>query len=580
MNKKKYHPKELTGDELEHPDPPKYDVDDRVLLNKVRLKHFLSPDGTNRRYFKRITKDVIFSLLDWYLPDTDESNDLEGILYNDYKLKDYIESEIIRKLEDGSLRFDNLYDVKDAVDGSITHEEAVKLIPEKLPEKHRDLSECLPDIDKHTNPSIRFNQLFLGEIHPHDFIPSFEAGLVSKFLNHNAIAQKVSPTITYIERRVVEWLRSIIGYEPQNDELDCIGGNIVSGGTLANLTAMVVARNKKYSDGDGTPTVFVSKRAHYSLKGKVANTCGIGSENVVEVDVDNNGRIDISDLEDKIIESIKKERKPIAVMATAGTTEQGAIDPLKAIGEIAKKYNLYYHVDAALGGAFLISPEMRSKFIGIDMADSVTIDGHKMFYVNYPCGGIVFKDPSDPMKYIKQEAAYVLKEGEHYNAGSQTIEGSRGTDGIMQLYLGMLALGREGYSIVHQHVNNMTKYLYEVINWSDEFEALHEPELNSLLYKYNPKDLRLGELESQRENIINEINSRIPGEAYKDGRFYVGETEIGGKYMIRAVVVHPYTETETIDAYLKFVNGVAEAVTKDVVAEYRSKIPERFAEAR
>ena len=610
------------------PNPDDYEVQDRNKLNEIRLKYFLAPGGSNKEYFARITKHVVDSFLDWYLPVNDSRIRLEDLFLNDREFNDFIKKrEIEDKLLEVDLRFDdeNLVEVKNAVDGCLTSTEANSGIPLEFPRRLIPIENILSDLDYHTDPSIRFNNLHFGEIHPQGFIPSLVGGIVSKLLNQNVIAQKVSPKITYMEKRLVEWLSEIIGFPKSESKYFC--GNIVSGGTIANLTAMIVGRNskltferrdikplieetifeetgnrtisikyvlgKKIKLSSGEPelispstvgmngimpyllekgvhgiAMFISERSHYSLKEKLANVSGVGNEYMIEVKTDGKGRMIPRDLEAKIQEALNNKLLPIAVLATAGTTEQGAIDPLREIGEIVEKNNMYYHVDAAHGGAFLISDNFKEKFDGIELADSVTIDGHKMFFSPYPCGGIVFKDPQLAFKHIKQVAPYlgIDKEGneEHYNSGSQTIEGSRGADGILQLYAGLRSLGQEGFTILFDHLANMTRYLHDRIISSNDFEIEVEPELNILLYRYEPKNLELNQWLDRKE-IFNEVNKRIPKEAYKLGKFYVGTTEIDGVNYIRAVIVHPYIETGTVDEYLNYVREIGKRVTKEII---------------
>jgi len=144
------------------------------------------------------------------------------------------------------------------------------------------------------------------------------------------------------------------------------------------------------------------------------------------------------------------------------------------------------------------------------------------------------------------------------------IEGSRGADGILQLYAGLRSLGQEGFTILFDHLTNMTRYLHDRIISSNDFEIEVEPELNILLYRYEPKNLELNEWLDRKE-IFNEVNKRIPKEAYKLGRFYVGTTEIDGVNYIRAVIVHPYIETGTVDEYLNYVRGIGKRVTKEII---------------
>lgn len=553
---------------------------ERPTLNHLRYHYFLDPSGTNRKRFQEVMNHLTTSLLDWYLPGAEskdesvESAKFREILDNSTKTEEELE-EIFRKRKKVM--------VPKAVPEQISVTEAIERYGiknnEQFPERGRSLQEVIINIDQNTNPSVRFNQHFMGEMHPHDNIPAFVANYVSSFLNGNTIAQCVSPSLTYIEQLVTQWLADLVGYDHNSGGVLTRGlteedirkleltpsGNITSGGTIANLTALTVARNKLYRGQPGEKiknselVIFCSENAHYSMQ-KLAGIINLEPQNIIKIPVDENQRMNPEFLADEIKKAKYQHKKIVAVVATAGTTGCGAIDPIDKIADITEKEGIYLHVDAAHGGGFLTSRQMREKFKGIERADSVTIDGHKMFYTYYPCGGIVFKDKSDPVNFLKQNANYILGKGEHYDLGKSTIEGSRGTNGALQLYASILALGREGYETITDHTVKMTKYLAGLIDQSNVLQRTYDPEMNLLCFRYVPQSLDLvKDLER-----INELNKELNQKIYSDGNFYLGEDKIiisGEECNVqRAIIMHPYVETYNLDALIEKVECIGNKI--------------------
>ncbi|MFA6461016.1 MAG: aminotransferase class V-fold PLP-dependent enzyme [Candidatus Woesearchaeota archaeon] len=566
--------------------------EEKISLNHVRYHYFLDPCGTNRVRFEEVVYYLTKSLLDWYLPGNEEVQ--KDPFLEVLKKSSKSEEELLKLFEERKkIR------AKKAIPDSLQPDDfKTKFALGSFPTQGLPLEEVILDLDKHTDPSVRFNQYFNGEMHPHDNIPAFAAGFVSKFLNANAIAHCVSPSLSYMETLTTRWLAELVGYDhsasgliteelnpEQLKKLELIpSGNIVCGGTVANLTALLVARNKllrdktgsvndigveekgllEYGLGNDIPGVvmFCSENAHYSIQ-KLAGYIGIGSQNVILIGVDEQGRMRPELLQAEIEKAKANKKKVLAVVATAGTTGNGAIDPLEKIADITEREQIYLHVDAAHGGGFLTSEKMKPKFKGIERADSVTIDGHKMLYTNYPCGGIVFKNKLDPVESLKQSAKYILdRASEHYNLGKSTVEGSRSTDGTLQLYASIRALGKEGYELIVDHTVAMTRYLYEAVQQSPVLEAFHEPEMNVLCLRYIPQ----GWDRKTKVEEINELNVRLNENIYRDGEFYLGETEMkkeGQNCKVqRAIIMHPYVETYDLDRLVRKVEEIGGNIAK------------------
>ncbi len=266
-------------------------------------------------------------------------------------------------------------------------------------------------------------------------------------LNQNLVKVETSKAFTPLERQVLAMLHRLVYREDEafyarwmHDSRNALGA-FCSGGTIANVTALWVARNRLFApDGDFPGiartgligalkhlgceglAVLASRRGHYSL-GKAADLLGIGRDNLVLVETDDRNRIDLHLLREAVQRLRDENIRPLALVGIAGTTETGNIDPLPAMADIAGELGCHFHVDAAWGGPTLFSERHRHLLDGIDRADSVTIDAHKQLYVPMGAGMVVFKDPT-ALTAIEHHAAYILRHGSK-DLGSHTLEGSR-----------------------------------------------------------------------------------------------------------------------------------------------------------
>ena len=276
---------------------------------------------------------------------------------------------------------------------------------------------------------------FVG--HMTSAIPFFMVHLktIVAALNQNVVKIETSKVVSAVEKQVLAKIHRLIYgkndafYNEHIQSTRTTLGCFTENGTLSNLTALWVARNTRLAPKPGfdgvekeglqaayqaygieRSVVLVSKRGHYSLN-KAGGLLGIGNRNIVAVDVDEKNRIDLIALE-KTIHTLTKSQKTaiLAVVGIAGTTETGSVDPLLKLGEICAENRIHFHVDAAWGGPTLMSEKYRHLLVGIEGADSVTIDGHKQFYMPMSCGMVYFKDPHilDQIVYHEHEWPYML----------------------------------------------------------------------------------------------------------------------------------------------------------------------------
>ncbi|EGQ8984252.1 putative pyridoxal-dependent aspartate 1-decarboxylase [Vibrio alginolyticus] len=403
-------------------------------------------------------------------------------------------------------------------------------------------------------------------------------------LNQNLVKIETSKAFTPLERQVLGMLHRLI--YGQNDTFynqwmhsaNHSLGAFCSGGTIANITALWVARNKalrangsfkgvekeglfkamKHYGYDGL-AVLVSERGHYSLK-KAVDVLGLGQEGLVAVKTDTNNRIVIDDLKAKIVELEKQNIKPIAVIGVAGTTETGNVDPLPEIAEVCQAHGCHFHVDAAWGGATLMSNHHRHLLKGVEMADSVTIDAHKQLYIPMGAGMVLFKDP-DAMKSIEHHAQYILRKGSK-DLGSHTLEGSR-SGMAMLVYAAMHIISRPGYELLIDQSIEKARYFADLIKQQDDFELVSEPELCLLTYRYLPPFIREalaqaeGSQKEQLNELINELTQFIQKRQRETGKSFVSRTRLNpdqwqrmNTIVFRVVLANPLTTKEILSSVL------------------------------
>lgn len=409
-------------------------------------------------------------------------------------------------------------------------------------------------------------------------------------LNQNLVKVETSKAFTPLERQVLGMMHNLVYqendafYQQWLHSANHSLGAFCSGGTVANITALWVARNKLLkADGNFTGisraglfsalqhygykglVILVSERGHYSLK-KSADILGIGQDSVIAIPTDEYNKIDCQKLTQKCQQLTEQNIKVLSIVGVAGTTETGNIDPLNDMADIAEQYQCHFHVDAAWGGATLLSNKHRYLLKGIERADSVTIDAHKQMYVPMGAGLILFKDPSAVVD-IEHHAEYILRKGSK-DLGSHTLEGSR-SGMAMLVYASLHIISRPGYEMLINQAINKAKYFANIINRHDDFELITEPELCLLTYRYVPKTVQ-GFLakacinhDSKAQDDINlllgQLTKFIQKRQREDGRSFVSRTRIevaryGGEKVIvfRVVLANPLT---------------SEAILHDILAE-------------
>ncbi|MCF7872506.1 hypothetical protein K9L97_05740 [Candidatus Woesearchaeota archaeon] len=542
-------------------------------VKNYREKYFLDPHGSNAEYFANAVGKTMTNLIKWYT----------GTELN-HKFKEIKKVKSINSIRDKSTSDEELKNL-----AQLSTMEEVQLNP-------IDIYDSIDNLDLLIKDEMKFNHSNIGQMHPFGNIPSYLGGITGKFLNENLIAQQVSARATKLENQIVAWINNEIGYDSDTSGLgafhaskelkksiykDKSGGNMTMGGTTANIAAALIARNKHLPkikkrgsyEGLEKTVILGNERSHYSLK-KIAGMIGIGEENYVEVNTKNH-KMDLKDLDRKLNLYSENGYKILGVFGNAGTTETGNIDDLSEIGkklkefEREKGYKPHFHVDAAHGGGFIFHPSFNSKdgkLKGINEADTITMDPHKMLYVHYNAGMLLVKNKKD-MDLLNQEAGYLFKEDEIFNSGENKIEGSMSVEGVYQTWNSLNTIRKRGYQVFQEQNLRLAEYFKNNIE-KKGFEVENELDTNIICFRYN-------------NNIpiedINYINKNAQKNLLDSGKAYISNDEFKRKKsdgnaekidVFRTVIINPYITRENIDHIIEEVKFNVEKVKHELKDKY------------
>jgi glutamate decarboxylase len=403
-------------------------------------------------------------------------------------------------------------------------------------------------------------------------------------LNQNLVKVETSKALTPYEREALAMMHRLVFarddafYGAHVQDKSSTLGIMTSGGTLANATGLWIARNTSLGPDAGFAGVeraglaaalehYKARRAvivgsalmHYSLE-KAADLLGIGTEGFVRVPVDPDSRVRLDDMRAAMKACTERGDRVIAVVGIAGTTDSGAIDPLPELAAIAREAKTHLHVDAAWGGPLLFSPEQRSKLAGIELADSVTIDGHKQLYLPMGIGMVLLRNPTIA-RAIEKQAQYIIR-ADSPDLGRRALEGSR-PGMALYLHAALHVIGASGYAWLVEEGIRKARWMAARLREREEFELLAEPQMNIVNYRYLPVDLRSKAraltLSPDEQIVINQTNERLQEKQRAVGQTFVSRTTLrftrhGHDLPIaalRAVLANPLTEESHIEAMLE-----------------------------
>jgi glutamate/tyrosine decarboxylase-like PLP-dependent enzyme len=393
-------------------------------------------------------------------------------------------------------------------------------------------------------PSPRFFGYVLGSGDPIGAC----ADLLASVLNQNVTAWRSSPAAVTIERLVVGWLGEAIG---------CRGfsGSFTGGGSSANTTGLAMAREARLpanEEGAQPAIVYASDEVHMSIPKAVA-LLGLGRKNLRLIPTDENFRMRPEELEKQIEVDSRAGKKAIAVVASAGTVNTGAIDPLPEIADICRRHNLWLHVDGAYGALAAIAvPE---KFRSLELADSVSLDPHKWLYQPLDCGCLLYRDPQQARAAFAHSGDYarVLSRDpvEGFAFFEESLELSRRFRAL-KVWLSLRYHGLNAFRETIRADLEHAQQLAELVRSNDNLELLAPVELSAVCFRC----LRTGASDDQ----LNEMNAAILKRVIQRGRVYISNASIRGRFALRACFVNHRTKEEDVRAVLEEVVAAQEEV--------------------
>jgi glutamate/tyrosine decarboxylase-like PLP-dependent enzyme len=371
--------------------------------------------------------------------------------------------------------------------------------------------------------------------------------LVASVLNQNVTAWRSAPSAVAIERMVVRWLAEAVGCRN-------FAGSLTGGGSSANLMGLAMAREAKPPGTDAHPkpgVVYVSAETHMSIE-KATILIGLGHHALQYVPVDDQFRMIPAALSQAIQSDIGNGKQPIAVVASAGTVSTGSIDPLDKIGTIAKEYGLWMHVDGAYGAlAAMAVPE---KFLGLDQADSISLDPHKWLYQPVDCGCLLFREPARARAVFAHSGDYTRSLTEDPEEGfaffEESVELSRRFRAL-KLWLSLRYHGFAAFRETIRHDLHLAQHLSAVIRTRPELEMLAPVSLSVVCFRYRgaqPTD----------ENVLNQLNVRILQRVVRRGRVFISNATIHKKFALRACIVNHRSTQEDVEAVVSEVLASAQ----------------------
>jgi glutamate/tyrosine decarboxylase-like PLP-dependent enzyme len=395
------------------------------------------------------------------------------------------------------------------------------------------------------------------------------ADLLASTLNANLTAWRSAPAAVEIERLTIDWIKQIVGFGAE------AGGLFVSGGSTANLSALATARRAK-APSDLTSKgaqslpqamrVYVSEETHHSIA-KAATLLGVGRDNVRVIGVDKHYKIRIDELVAAISEDLAAGHLPFCVVGNAGTVNTGACDPLREIVAVARRFNLWMHVDASYGGFAVLAPSARGLFDAMSEADSVALDPHKWLYLPVDCGCVLYRDADAARATFAHEAEYTrVLEQEPDEAFAFWDYGPELSRRFRALKVWMLLQG-VGLRALREAIEKdlaCARHLESLVRASDDFEMLAPVELSIFCFRHVPahlqRALRNGD-ETERARIDEELdafNERLLVALQRDGSSYLSNARLQGRFSLRGCVINYRTTPRDMEILLDDLRRVAQ----------------------
>lgn len=397
----------------------------------------------------------------------------------------------------------------------------------------------------------------VAHLHCPPLIAALAAEGVISALNQSMDSFDQAPIATVVEQKLVRWLCHAAGLPTGAD------GTFTTGGSQSNYMGLLLARDSFFkrkwnwsAQKQGLHPEFrrvrilCSEVAHFTVE-KSASQLGLGTDAVIRVEVDDQFRMSPAALKTVLDNLAQENLCPMAIVATAGTTDFGSIDPLSQIVDLAHKAGAWLHVDAAYGGALLFSPRHRHQVAGIEAADSISIDFHKLFWQPIPCSVFLLRD-AQSFDHIKMHADYLNPE-HHEEEGvpdlvTTSLLTSRRFDAL-KLWISFQALGRERLAQMIERTIEIANHAAAVIRKTPQLELMCEPQLSTAVFRVVPASSKMN---------ADEVNTRVRQHLFDSGRAIIGQTRVRNQQCLKFTCMNPMLTDSQMESLIQAILQVAE----------------------
>jgi len=418
-----------------------------------------------------------------------------------------------------------------------------------LPEEAGDTEAALQDAARILDASISPSRpLYLGYIGS----TGLEIGVLASALaaTYDANLAVAAGGADLVEEQTLRWLAGFVGF-PYAE------GAFTSGGMTSNLTALLAAREQALPGcrvdglGDRRAAVYCSAEAHHSVV-RAVEVCGLGSSAVRLISIDEAHRMRPEALDESLSSDIAAGVVPVAVVATAGTTLTGAVDPLDAVADICTRHGVWLHIDGAYGLPGAAAPTTAPLFAGLERADSAAIDAHKWLGVQKSCSAVLLRERGRLQAAFGHEERYMLHEGDLANPVDRTLEYSRPLRSL-RLWMAFRVHGAARYRAWIENTLTNARLFAESLRDSSEFELLHDPMLSTVCFRHVPAGT--GDVDAH--------NIKLAREMQRDGRVFLAPASVDGRACLRVCFVNFRTTFDGIAYVLEVAGELGRRMARD-----------------
>lgn len=382
--------------------------------------------------------------------------------------------------------------------------------------------------------------------------PSGLGDLIAAVCNYYAGVFYVSPGAVRMENMILRWVGEMIGYDSKVCQ-----GNISSGGSYSSLIAMHAAReflNIRSREVEKS-VIYLTQQTHHALT-KSLRVIGMREAIYREIAMDENHCMDTEALTQQIEEDLAAGLRPAILIGSAGTTDVGAIDPLDKLADAAEKYGLWFHVDAAYGGFFMLLDEMKKSFSGIERSDSMVIDPHKGLFMPWGTGIVLLREGKKLLQAFNSHASYLqdlVEDEQEYSPADLSPELTKHFRGL-RVWLPLQLFGVNSFRIALKEKLLLTEYVYQKLQQIPGIEVGSKPQLTVTVFRY-----------TDWNGDVNVFNEKLIKAIQQDGRIFISSTMLYGKFYIRFTVLHFRTHLQEVNLCLDIIQEKVQLIKEELL---------------